>query len=56
LLITSLMPEPLLAEPSDVADLRRGARLRSGRVALAGWLVGDHRMAARSETRPATAE
>ncbi|MCX4597826.1 hypothetical protein OG819_52375 [Streptomyces sp. NBC_01549] len=35
--------------------LRRGARLRSGRVGLAGWLVVDYRMAARSETRPAMA-
>jgi hypothetical protein len=35
--------------------LRRGARMRSGRVGLAGCLVGDHLSAVRSETRPATA-
>lgn len=35
--------------------LRRGARLRVGRVGLAGWLVSDHRIAVRSETRPAMA-
>jgi predicted dinucleotide-binding enzyme len=42
--------------PETLKDLiRRGARLRSGRVGLAGWLVVDYRMAARSETRPAMA-
>src|SRR3974390_2850976 len=30
--------------------LRVGARLRSGRAGLAGWLVCDYRAAARSET------
>jgi hypothetical protein len=38
-----------------VSDLRRGARLGSERAGLAGWLIGDYRSAARSETSPATA-
>ena len=39
----------------DLAELRRGARLRLGRVGMAVRLVGDHRIAARSETSPAMA-
>lgn len=46
--------EPVPITPAGIR-YRRGARLRSGRVGLSGWLVVDYRMAARSETRPAMA-
>ena len=40
---------------SAAPNLRRGARLGSGRAGLAGWPCWGYRSAARSETRPAIA-
>lgn len=56
--VTGFSPDHLARDmiPAAGVGLRRCARLRSGRVGLAGCRVGDHLLAVRSETRPATAE